>query len=365
MRKRIVATLVCILLMIISMTFTPTGVADWAPGDGHKMHWPQTPDLTETGVAVEMPLMQIRADDFECSETGYITGIHIWGSFEKDEVPLVGINGLIFYLSIWENIPAAPGTPYYFSQPGQMQWTMSFNPGTYTVHQVANDTNEGWYEPTTNIYNANDHNDVYLYNFEIPAPQAFLQEEGIVYWLGVKLYFTSVGQDFGWKTTDTTLQWNDNAVWYSGTGWLPLNYPAGHDYEGDPLDFAFVINGEPLPPTVTFVPYPFTPTTLNLASNGRWVKVKIELPEGYEAEDIVMDTVMLADSVPVDWGKMPPEPLGKQSLMLKFDRGDLEDLLIPSGPPTKPAEFKISGRLMDGTPFEAYSEPVTLILPGK
>lgn len=356
MRKKTVVTLVCILMMVIGMILTPASVAHWDTTDGHKMHWPQTPDLTETGVAVEMPLMQIRADDFECSETGYITGIHIWGSFEKDELPLVGPGGLIFYLSIWENIPAAPGTPYYFSQPGQMQWTMSFGPGTYTWDQVADDTNEGWYEPAPNAYTANDHNDVYLYNFEIPVAQAYLQEEGEVYWLGVKQYFTTGGQDFGWKTTDTTLQWNDNAVWMSSTGWLPLEYPAGHDYEGHPMDFAFVINGVPKPPTITFEPYPFTPTTLNLASQGKWVKVEIEPPEGYSAEDIVVDRVMLEDAIPVNWSKIA----GKK-LMLKFDRSDLEDILTASGPPVKPAEFKISGRLSDGTSFEGYSEPITLI----
>ncbi len=360
MRKKIVVTLGCILMMVIGMILTPASVAHWDPADGHKMHWPQTPDLTETGVAVKMPLMVTRADDFECSETGYITDIHIWGSFEKDELPLVGPGGLIFYLSIWENIPAAPGTPYYFSQPGQMQWTMSFNPGTYTWDQVADDTEEGWYEPVTNIYSANDHNDVYLYNFEIPVAQAFLQEEGEVYWLGVRQYFTSVGQDFGWKTTDTTLQWNDNAVWMSGTGWLPLEYPTDHAYAGHPMDLAFVINGVPKPPTITFEPYPFTPTTLNLPSQGKWVMAKIEKLEGYEAEDIVLSTVMLEDRIPCDIGRVTGS-----KLMLKFDRGDLEDIIMASGSYGKPAEFKISGRLSDGTPFVGYSEPIKVIDPGK
>lgn len=356
MRKKIMVTLACILMMVIGMILTPASVADWVPADGHKMHWPQTPDLTAAGVAVEMPLMRIRADDFRCSETGYITGIHIWGSFEKDELPLVGPGGLIFYLSIWENIPAAPGTPFNYSQPGQMLWTMTFGPGTYTIDLAANNTNEGWYDPDMNTYTANDHNDVYLYNFAIPTSQAFLQEEGIVYWLGVRVYFTSVGQYFGWKSTDTTLQWNDNAVWMSGSGWLPLEYPAGHGNEGDPLDFAFVINGVPPPPTLTVPPWMFTPVTLNLASKGKWVTAHVELPEGYDGEDVDMDTVMLEDSIPVDWCK-------KQKgyrVMLKFDRSELEDM-ISGDPSGKPAEFKISGRFTDGTPFVGYSEPVDLV----
>jgi hypothetical protein len=117
-----------------------------------------------------------------------------------------------------------------------------------------------------------------------------------------------------------------------------------------------VINGVPPPPTLTFAPYPFNPTVLNLASNGKWVMVKIEPPAGYNAEDIIMDRVMMEDAIPVDWGKVTG-----RKLMLKFDRSDLEDLIMAGAPPVKPAEFKISGRLTDGTPFVCYSEPVTLI----
>ncbi|UCE38390.1 MAG: hypothetical protein JSW00_03955 [Thermoplasmata archaeon] len=339
-----------------SMTFAASSLADWVPTDGHKMHWPQTPDISTNGVAVKMPLMAIRADDFKCTETGYITGIHIWGSFEKDIMPASGPTGLMFILSIWSDIPPhTPGTPgYNYSMPGTKLWDMSFSPGSYTVLNVATNTSEGWYDPEAPFYAPNDHHMVFQYNFEISVPDAYYQHVNTIYWLGVQHYLTTPGV-FGWKSTDPSQQWNDNAVRQTATGWVPLEYPSDHDYAGHPLDFAFVIEGTTLP-ILTLPPWHFTPLTLNLKSNGRWVMAKIEPPKGYSAEDFVADRIMMEDAIPVDWSKVTGT-----KLMLKFDRSELEDHIMRGPPPVKPAEFKIAGLLSDGTPFEGYSEPVTLI----
>lgn len=359
MRRKIVVTLLCILFMISGITMTATTFADWDPPDGHKMHWAQTPDLTDTGMAVEMQMMTWRADDFECTETGYITDIHIWGSFEKDILPPGGPGSLIFHLSIWENIPAAPGIPYYnYSRPGQLKWQKNFGPGTYSVINVASGTDHAWWDPETPDYDPINHDEVYQYNFHIDTSQAFLQQNGTIYWLGVRLYVTVPGT-FGWKTTTAANQWNDNAVRVDTTlGWAPLEYPDDHDYAGHPVDLTFVINGVPPPPTVTIAPFPVTPVTLNLASQGRWVKARFDPYKGYDADDIVLGSVMLEDRIPVDWGKVTGS-----KLMVKFDRGDLEDIITASGTYGKPAEFKISGRFSDGTPFEGYSDPVKIIGP--
>ncbi|UCG69723.1 MAG: hypothetical protein JSV09_01485 [Thermoplasmata archaeon] len=362
MRRKIVIALICVLFMISSMTLTTTTFADWDPPDGHKMHWPQTPDLSDTGMAVEMHMMQFRADDFQCSETGYITDIHIWGSFEKDIVPTAGPGGLIFHLSIWSDIPAyTPGVPpLNWSRPGTLLWQMSFGPGGYSVINVASGTDHAWWDPETPDYDPINHDEVYQYNFHIDTSQAFLQQNGTIYWLAIRLYVTTPGT-FGWKTTTATNQFNDNAVRVDSVfGWAPLVYPSDHDYAGHPVDFAFVINGVPPPPTVTLAPYPLTPVTLNLASKGRWITARIDPYKGYEAEDIVLERVMLEDSIPADWGQVT----GSQ-LMLKFDRGDLEDMIGGGDPHGKPAEFKISGRFTDGTPFEGLSETVKVIDPGK
>jgi hypothetical protein len=139
---------------------------------------------------------------------------------------------------------------------------------------------------------------------------------------------------------------------------LPLDYPAAHPYNaGDPLDFAFVINGVPPPPTLTVPPWIFTPITLNLASRGRWVTAHLKMPSGYSADDVVESSVMLEDSIPVDWVKFDDNDWDR--LMIKFDRSDLEDMIL--GGSVKPAEFKITGRFSDGTPFVGYSEPVKII----
>lgn len=56
------------------------------------------------------------------------------------------------------------------------------------------------------------------------------------------------------------------------------------------------------------------PKTLNLKSNGKWITVYIELPEGYEVSDINVTTVQL-DTVPVAWGNVE-----ENKLMVRFDR---------------------------------------------
>ena len=54
-------------------------VADWKPEDGHKMHFPQLPD--EDGWDVNATWPKVLADDWTCSETGWVKDIHFWGSW--------------------------------------------------------------------------------------------------------------------------------------------------------------------------------------------------------------------------------------------------------------------------------------------
>lgn len=55
-------------------------IADWHPGDGHKMHFPQLPD--ENGWDVNASGGICLADDWMCSETGPVSDIHFWGSWK-------------------------------------------------------------------------------------------------------------------------------------------------------------------------------------------------------------------------------------------------------------------------------------------
>ena len=54
-------------------------LADWDPGDGHKMHFPQLPD--EEGWDVNATFPKVLADDWTCSGTGWVEDIHFWGSW--------------------------------------------------------------------------------------------------------------------------------------------------------------------------------------------------------------------------------------------------------------------------------------------
>jgi hypothetical protein len=356
-QKKIFGTLICAFLMIASVTLTTATLAHWEPGDGHKMHYPQTPDLKDTGIDIDFSMTPL-ADDFKCSDSGMVTDIHFWGSFRDDVMPPLGPDNLALELSIHKDIPVGPSNPW--SRPGSTLWTMPFSPGSYSVKEVVNNVNEGWYDPVTNTYIPDNHKRVFQYNFVIDIDDAFEQKKGVIYWLVIDDMTTFGGYTFGWKTTEPSLQFNDMGTYMGTSGWLPLEYPDGHDYEGQPMDLAFVITGgedpPPPPPTITLVPYPFNPVTLNLVSQGKWVKAEIKAPAGYEAEDILVSRIMLEDAIPVNWSKIA----GKK-LMLKFDRSELEDHIMRGPPPVKPAEFKIAGVLADGTPFEGYSEPVTLI----
>ncbi|MBN2455188.1 MAG: hypothetical protein JXB29_01415, partial [Sedimentisphaerales bacterium] len=219
----------------------------WDEGDGHKMHWPQLPDLEPTGVDVDMFWVPL-ADDWKCSESGLVTDIHFWGSFADDWLPidlLEGANTLTFNLAIHDDIPAGPGGTTY-SMPGTILWERIFTPGQYSVRQVAENDIEDWYDPVTGIYLPGNHYSAFQYNFCI-EDDPFKQKKGKIYWLEIKDILTAdPTYTFGWKTTTQDLQWNDDATYLHSTlGWQPLYYPDGHEYAGDTLDLAFVITGEP------------------------------------------------------------------------------------------------------------------------
>ncbi|MCX6832485.1 MAG: hypothetical protein NT028_10220, partial [candidate division Zixibacteria bacterium] len=89
--------------------------SDWDPGDPYKMHFPQLPN--ESGWDVNATDPVVLAEDWQCSETGWVKDIHFWGSWKN------GIVGQIQYfnLMICSDIPAnPPQIPY--SRPGPSLW---------------------------------------------------------------------------------------------------------------------------------------------------------------------------------------------------------------------------------------------------
>ncbi len=238
-------SLICLAAAAVVLAVSGTAVADWDPN--YKMHWPQLPDLSPTGMDVDNMLVTL-ADDFKCIETGPIADIHIWASFADDILPAAGPGSLSFHLSIHADIPAGDVEPW--SMPGDLLWSEDFFPGDYTVRQVADNNPEDWYDPATGLWLDDNHKQAYQYNFYPDDP--YIQQYCNTYWLDVKvMVFVPLDIDFtfGWKTSEARhpdLRWGDDAVYLDPQlGWLPLTYPEGHEYYPESLDLAFVITPEP------------------------------------------------------------------------------------------------------------------------
>jgi hypothetical protein len=97
------------------------------------------------------------------------------------------------------------------------------------------------------------------------------------------------------------------------------------------------------------------PDTLNLKSRGRWITCYITLYDPYYVNDIDISTILIEDTLPVEWGDIQGD-----TLMVKFDRSEVEDMLSPGT-----YNLKVTGELADGTSFEGYSDEIRVIDPGK
>ena len=220
-------------------------VCGWDDGDSHVMHWAQLPDVRSTGIDVDMFWSPL-ADDFRCEQNGPITDIHFWGSFWDDILPAAGPGSLTFEINIYANKPASSLAGW--SRPGDLLWTRQVRPFRYSAREIPSGAAEGWFEPTTQLFERANHKRVFQYNICFdPDDDLFIQRYGMVYWLEIReIPQQDTGYTFGWKTTRRNLQFNDAAVWrQSKQGWLPMAYPRSHEYDGAPLDLAFVITGVP------------------------------------------------------------------------------------------------------------------------
>lgn len=241
------------LLVIFSLA--AFAFADWDVGDDHKMHFPQLPDPVGWDVAntTNSTTTHIIADDFQCSESGFITDFHLWGSWLDDVV------GVIDHIDIeiWSDDPVGIGGRFddnTISLPWESLWYWSVYPNEFIVRNYGIG-DQGWYDPFEPSYIENDHEGIVQINIgtisNIPNP--FWQEKDSIYWLSATVWLdeNSPGE-YGWKTSDT--HWNDDAVFASELVQDPTK-PSGFmmwDWQElvDPvtqesLDMAFVITPEP------------------------------------------------------------------------------------------------------------------------
>ena len=96
------------------------------------------------------------------------------------------------------------------------------------------------------------------------------------------------------------------------------------------------------------------PDTLNLKSKGNWITCYIELPEGYDVNQIDVNTVTLSVEGPTSIeAALSPTEVGDYDndtipdLMVKFDRGAVQDVASEGS-----EEMTVGGFLTDGTAFQ-------------
>lgn len=227
----------------VEIEYTSTEDDTWP---NHKMHFPQYPD--PNGWDVDFGILDtynvLLGDDWQCSESGNVSGIHFWVSFYDDvTIPITEVD-----VSIWSDNPDG-GSGY--SEPLTMLWSEAFYEMDFTRSE-AYTGDQGWIDPSysSNTYEYHNHLNYYRIDIEnITTP--FYQENGTIYWLVIDMpQFPEIGgEKCGWKTSLDN--WNDEAVWgFEDVGgeseiepqfynWWNLS-----DENGTGLDFAFVITSE-------------------------------------------------------------------------------------------------------------------------
>jgi hypothetical protein len=178
----------------------------WTPDDGHKMHYPQLPDEAGWDVNASWPV--VLADDWQCTETGWVKDIHFWGSWLDGDESYGGI--IDFTLSIHSDIPAGVGgLPY--SRPGDLLWEHRI--ANFKATKLFPPTLEGYYDPLGDIVLPDNHQEYYQYDVYLPEDFWFWQDSGTIYWLNITASVenpTSPGR-WGWKSSID--HFNDDAVW--------------------------------------------------------------------------------------------------------------------------------------------------------
>ncbi len=194
----------------------------WTPGDTHKMHFPQLPN--DSGFIVNSTLPAAAADDWQCSETGWVKDIHWWGSWRSGDEGTV----LSYVVSIYADIPAnPPGTPY--SRPGNRLWQRTIFPDDLEITLDSTGIWEGWYDPGTDpehIHHS-DHLFHYQYDLCLDSIDWFYQYNGNIYWLTIQANLSNPGSShWGWKSTLDNF--NDNAVFdaVDNQNWKELYEPS-------------------------------------------------------------------------------------------------------------------------------------------
>jgi hypothetical protein len=241
-----------LFILTIFLCLAPVVFADWNPGDPHK--WLQNPDQTTNGIDIRVDNrggQRAIGDDFQCTETGPITDVHLWTSWKDDITGPISV----ITLKIYSDDPVGlggsdPGNT--FSKPDIQLWSRPFTSSEFTqrlYYTLPSPQKEGWWDPRGGGYIASGDSKIYQINFNIPPADAYFQEGSpthpVIYWLVVEVQLPMTGSTmFGWKTRSyVESHFNDDAVWRSNpeSPWVELKYPSGHQLYPQSIDMAFVI----------------------------------------------------------------------------------------------------------------------------
>jgi hypothetical protein len=218
--------------------------------------WKQPPDTSENGMDIRCDrkdqIPRLLADDFNCTQTGPITKITIWGSWHGDSYYKGVINDI--HLSIHSDKPDPDGNQGpLFSEPNELLWSQTISKANITESLFSSGVEEWWWDPYTqgSLYWPGDYQ-IWKYDINIPS-DPFVQQgdpnHPIVYWLDayvdLDMNQSPTGAEFGWKTSSQ--HWNDDAVRLDNVTlqWFELRYPAGnpgHPYCPNSIDLAFAIH---------------------------------------------------------------------------------------------------------------------------
>jgi len=118
----------------------------------------------------------------------------------------------------------------------------------------------------------------------------------------------------------------------------------------------------PIPPVINTT-VDIKPQTLTLRSKVKWITAYIELPEGYNVDDINVSSILLNNTIPVDSSAPTAtgdyDSDGVQDLMVKLNGAEVIWYILDNVNMTELIEERfmtvtltITGWLNDGTPFQ-------------
>jgi hypothetical protein len=202
---------------------------EWTPGDPFRMHYPQLPD--EDGWAVMTSLVHT-ADDWRCTESGWVRRICFWGAWQADQELEIQSVELMIFASI-----SADDNPFGdYDIPGELLWSKSIAGGFLNAVPFYGESGQGWYDPVTQEWAHQDHHGYFRYDICLEPQDWFWQQGDSDYWLGISIATRS--GTWGWKSTWS--HWGGNAVWRSDIGedWNEISEPPASDRS---IDLAFVV----------------------------------------------------------------------------------------------------------------------------